>query len=293
MLRWRLLLGAIFIGALAGLCWLDVQAATPGIWLMPLALLLAILASQEVIGLCRAGGLQPSAGAVYLGNFLIVASNWAPWPVGHEGRLSQVQPLHGPLLVLGIGTLAAFLGAMRRYEKPGGSTANVAATILALVYVGFMLWFVVQLRLVWGMGALVSLLVVVKMGDTGAYAIGRLFGRHKMTPVLSPGKTLEGAVGALIFSMASSWAVFEWIVPRLVHDNVGKAPAWGWAVFGLVVGLVGVLGDLAESLLKRDVGRKDSSQWMPGFGGVLDILDAVLLAAPVAWALWLFGVVGR
>jgi phosphatidate cytidylyltransferase len=69
-------------------------------------------------------------------------------------------------------------------------------------------------------------------------------------------------------------------------------PWWGWIAFGLLVGGAGMVGDLAESLLKRDVGRKDSSTWMPGFGGVLDVLDSLLLSAPVAWACWAFGLVG-
>ena len=68
---------------------------------------------------------------------------------------------------------------------------------------------------------------------------------------------------------------------------------WGWIVFGLLVGAAGMVGDLAESLLKRDVGVKDSSTWMPGFGGVLDILDSLLLSAPVAWFCWATGIVGR
>ena len=70
------------------------------------------------------------------------------------------------------------------------------------------------------------------------------------------------------------------------------SPWWGWIAFGLLVGGAGMVGDLAESLLKRDVGRKDSSTWMPGFGGVLDVLDSLLLSAPVAWACWAFGLVG-
>ena len=73
---------------------------------------------------------------------------------------------------------------------------------------------------------------------------------------------------------------------------MGFHPWWGWILFGLLVGTVGLMGDLAESMLKRDVGRKDSSTWLPGLGGVLDVLDSILLAAPFAWACWALGLVG-
>ena len=132
------------------------------------------------------------------------------------------------------------------------------------------------------------------MGDTGAYTVGRLIGRHKMAPLISPGKTIEGALGALAFSCLGSWAAFKWIVPlAMKHPELQSHDTWRWIIFGLLVGAAGMLGDLAESLLKRDVGVKDSSTWMPGFGGVLDILDSLLLSAPVAWFCWASGLVGR
>jgi phosphatidate cytidylyltransferase len=124
----------------------------------------------------------------------------------------------------------------------------------------------------------------VKCGDIGAYAVGRLFGRTKLAPVLSPGKTIEGSLGGLAFACAAAYFTF-WAMA----DSTPKR--WGWLAYGLLVGTAGMLGDLAESLLKRDAGRKDSSTWMPGFGGVLDILDSVLLAAPVAYLCWVAQIV--
>jgi phosphatidate cytidylyltransferase len=203
-------------------------------------------------------------------------------------------------LVLAAGAILAFLGEMRRYEKPGGVTANLAGAVFAMVYVGLLFSFVVRLRLGWGIGALASLVIVVKMGDIGAYTIGRLFGRHKLAPVLSPAKTIEGALGAMVFATFGAWVVFSWLVPWLVQTSQpaylpeslnASGPGRGWILFGPAVGLAGMLGDLAESLVKRDVGRKDSSRWMPGFGGVLDILDSILLAAPVAYVFWFCGIV--
>ena len=99
---------------------------------------------------------------------------------------------------------------------------------------------------------------------------------------------IEGSAGGLAFACLGSWAAFHLLVPLGGRPN---APVWGWLAYGLLVGTAGMLGDLAESLLKRDLGRKDSSTWMPGFGGLLDVLDSILLAAPVAYLCWAFEMV--
>ncbi len=312
MLRWRLLLGAVLIAALIAVCWLDTWAAPtvlyaplPGLWLMPLALLASLLATGEVLALARAAGLQPVVWPIYVGNGLIVGGDWllvlarqllwrpngvpsSSWPFDH------LEQMLSPNWALAAGVILVFIAEMRRYEKPGKSLANVAAGLLALGYVGLLLSFAVSLRITWGVGALATWVIAVKMGDMGAYFTGRLLGRHKMCPVLSPGKTIEGAIGALVFSCLGSWLAFQFLVPAIAESRFGygRGPWWGWIAFGLLVGGAGMIGDLAESLLKRDVGRKDSSNWMPGFGGVLDILDSLLLAAPVAWFCWAYGVIG-
>jgi phosphatidate cytidylyltransferase len=296
MLRWRLTLGTLIIAALVGLFWLDYRATIPGIGLFPLLIVLVVLASQEVLDLARAGGLRPVAWVVYAGNLLIAAASWLPlvcWRASTEAPSALVASAltaEGTLLALGIAVLVAFCAEMYRYEKPGGAIANLAVTVFALIYVGVLLSLLVQLRVIWGLGALASLVVVVKIGDIGAYTVGRLIGRHKMSPAISPGKTMEGAAGALAFACLGSWATFTWLVPLLAPGS-RPGPWWGWIVFGLLLGMAGLLADLAESLLKRDVGRKDSSRWMPGFGGTLDIVDSLLLAAPVASACWAFGLV--
>ncbi len=149
------------------------------------------------------------------------------------------------------------------------------------------------------------MILFVKLGDTGAYTVGRLIGRHKVTPVLSPGKTWEGVAGAVVWAMLGGWAVATWWVPQLNSVEAASASAtpdhaWAslgsnipltarWIIYGGVMAIVGMLGDLAESLLKRDLGRKDSSDWLPGFGGTLDLLDSILFAGPVAYVVWRSG----
>ncbi|MGA2619129.1 MAG: phosphatidate cytidylyltransferase [Thermoguttaceae bacterium] len=167
-----------------------------------------------------------------------------------------------------------------------GALANCAGGVFALVYVGLMLAIAVQIRLGIGLFALAAWIITVKMGDIGAYTVGRLIGRHKLAPTISPGKTVEGAFGAVLFACLGSWsaAVFLplWLPGRCDILLVLSLLFY----FGPLMALAGMAGDLFESLLKRDAGCKDSSPWLPGFGGVLDIIDSLLLSAPVAWLLW-------
>jgi len=303
MLYWRLLLGTLIVAALVGLCWLDHVLAVPGLVLVPLAVVLAVLASGEIVTLVSAGGARPLGWIVLCGNTLLVLAAWLPAAMWSRTGAVSASPstfshpavaasAEGVLLTFGLVVLLAFVAEMYRYEKPGGVIANLAAAVFAVGYVGVLLSVVVLLRLAYGVAALASLVIVVKMGDTGAYTVGRIFGRHKMAPALSPGKTLEGAAGAMLFACAGSWATFAWLVPAVGPPGTMGGVPWGWLPFGLLVGLVGMVGDLAESLLKRDGGRKDSSRWMPGFGGILDLLDSVLPAAPVAYACWRLALVG-
>ena len=290
MLRWRFLLGTLIIAALVGLCWLDMTAPWPGLYLMPLAAGLGLLASRELLELAAAARIRPLRWTVYLGNLLVIAGGWGLSIGGLQTSVAGGAIL--PLFLIFAAVMLVLLGEMGRYRQPGGTTANVAAGVFAIIYIGVMLWFAVQLRVLWGIGAIASWVIVVKMGDTGAYFFGKLFGRHKMSPRISPGKTIEGAVGALVFATLGAWLAFRFVVPAT--NGVASAatgPWWGWIAFGVLVGAAGILGDLAESLLKRDAERKDSSEWMPGFGGVLDILDSLLLSAPVACFCWACGLV--
>jgi phosphatidate cytidylyltransferase len=217
--------------------------------------------------------------------------------------------------------LIAIIGELSRYQLPltqargpgesSGQTAtvNLALSVFAVAYAGGLMGFLVLLRLLngppwgndgrWGMVALLSLVVTVKMSDIGQYTVGRLIGRRKLAPAISPGKTWEGVLGGAAFAIVASWLVFYWAARFAPASNiaapVGSIAAGGKVaivVFAIAVAAAGLLGDLAESMLKRDAGMKDSSTWMPGFGGVLDLLDSLLGAAPVAYLLWVTRFVG-
>jgi phosphatidate cytidylyltransferase len=144
----------------------------------------------------------------------------------------------------------------------------------------------------WGMLALVSLIATVKMSDIGQYTVGRLIGRHKLAPKISPGKTWEGVAGGVVFAAVTSAYLVFWrpdmaqLRTSLNWESARAVLLVRATVYGALLAVAGMAGDLAESLLKRDAAMKDSSEWMPGFGGVLDLLDSLLVAAPVAYLFW-------
>lgn len=302
MLRWRLLVSALIIAPLVGLLILDYRLnfGAPGIWLWPLSVLFTLLGVAEVLDLLAAKQLRPVAWSVYAGAALVIAASLVPL-FGRLSGTSGVPPnpwvqLGWPLAALVIAVALAFLAEMARYQGPGGVIVNVSLAVFAVAYVAVLMTFLIALRLYhdngWGMAALVSVIFVTKMSDTGAYACGRLFGRHKMAPVLSPKKTIEGGIGGLVTACLCSWLFFATLLPAIAGPGSQTPPLWACLVYGTVVGVAGVIGDLSESLLKRDMERKDSSRWMPGLGGVLDVLDSLLLAAPAGYLCWLSGLLG-
>jgi phosphatidate cytidylyltransferase len=295
MLRWRLLLSAVFIAALVGLCWLDLHAERPGIVLLPLAIVAALLAAGELLAMFRKRGHEPLSWVVYGGVLLTVVAAALPglWPAIAAG--SAIQSVGWIAVGLAIGLLVAFAGELNRYDGSGRATLNLSLAIFAMMYVGGLMGFLVQLRLFgggsgrMGMHALVSMIAIVKMSDIGQYTAGRLFGKHKLAPTLSPGKTWEGVAGGALFACLAAWLAGH----AAHHEGVISSEQWiRTIVYALALVAAGIVGDLIESLLKRDAGVKDSSAWMPGFGGVLDLIDSLLGAAPVAYLFWAMGWVG-
>lgn len=295
MLRWRLTLGAVFIGLLVALFWIDAHGIGdwhyPGIALIPLALLLTVGGTQEYLSMVRSREPNVLRCPLYAGNIALVAT---------AAIRNPYASLNWQLAVFACAFLLHVVIEIFRYDKDQSTrvTERLGLGVLGLIYIGLLMSFVVRLRLVGdaSLFPLISMLVVVKMADIGAYTIGRLFGKHKLAPKLSPGKTREGLVGGVLFSAIGAVAlvfITLKVLPPLdkshaVH-TVLRASHWLLAAYVITVSLTGTLGDLIESLLKRDFGRKDSSDWMPGFGGVLDLIDSPLLAAPVAWAFWHWG----
>lgn len=300
MLRWRLLVSALMIAPLVGLLVLDYRCnfGVPGIWLWPLPVLFTLLGVAEVLDLLAAKNHRPAAWSVYAGAALVIGASLVPLfsRAAGEATPDPLATLAWPLAALVVAIALAFVAEMARYRQPGGVIVNVALAVFAVAYVAVLMTFLNALRGYhdngWGMAAVVSLIFVTKMSDTGAYAFGRLFGRHKMAPVLSPKKTIEGGIGGLVTAWFCSWLFFATLLPHLAGADAPVPPLWACLVYGTVVAIAGAVGDLSESLLKRDMERKDSSRWMPGLGGILDVLDSLLLAAPAGYFCWISGILG-
>jgi phosphatidate cytidylyltransferase len=300
MLRWRFLLGTVIVAALVGLCWLDWRATRPGIVLLPVAFVLAILAAGELLAMFRKRGYDPLAWVVYGGALVAVLAAAAPGLCPFRASNTSVDS-HGWLaLGMSAGLILAIVGEMRRYDGSGRATVNLSLAVFAIVYAGGLVGFLVQLRLFnggdghLGMFALVSLIAIVKMSDIGQYTAGRLFGKHKLAPAISPGKTWEGVAGGVAFALVTAWLVTKFIAPAMLGAGQSPSvPLLRLAIYSLALVAAGIVGDLAESLLKRDAGVKDSSTWLAGYGGVLDLVDSLLGAAPVAYLFWALGWVGR
>ena len=291
MLHWRLLLGFLFIGALTLLFWFDIGTGVPGIFLFPLALLITPLAAGEIVQLITFRDLQPVRWTIYVGTIMVVGATAVPhfWP--EQPPNCPLGNLGWPLLAFVLAMILAIAGEGIRFAPGRASSVNLSLTIFAIFYIGILMSFVVQLRFVggseWNGLPLIAMLIVVKACDIGAYTVGRLIGKHKLAPMLSPGKTIEGLAGGILIAIVGSWFAFS-VLPVWIALDPSRLPWWWIVTFGLLVGSAGILGDLLESMLKRCAHCKDSSSWMPGFGGILDLLDSPLLAAPVAYLLWVF-----
>lgn len=278
----------------------------------PLAIGGAFLAAGELVRLFERTPQTPAPSryVVIPGAVLTVLAACAPmtWPIGAEASDGSAASAIGRVGWVAVGLAAAgfgvFCAEMLRYRQPGSATMRLALAIFGIAYAGGLMGFVVQLRLLrggpwgddgrWGMLALLSMIVVVKTNDIGAYFTGRLCGRTKLAPLLSPGKTWEGVAGGFALSTVATMGMLGPLAAAIGCPSPRGLPAWigGCLVYALLVGAAGIVGDLAVSLMKRDGDAKHSSTWMPGFGGVLDVLDSILFAAPVAFLLWLARVIG-
>lgn len=296
----RAIMAVVLLLSFAALAWADANGfmgVAPGWWLLPILVVFAVGGVNEVTHLFGTHDLLISAWTLRGGvvaTFVAVAVGTQASAVQASGG-SAAAPLGWAVAAFTMAVGSLFLLEIVGYRPQGRSLERLAAGVFILAYLGMPMAFMVGLRLICienlgaeqrgpghlGILPLVSMVAVVKAGDILAYVVGSLVGSTKMAPVLSPGKTWEGAVASLAGSVAASWCVLHGL------GRVVPAQPWGgWLAYGLLVGGAGMLGDLAESLIKREGGTKDSGHSLGGLGGVLDLIDSLLFAAPVAWALW-------
>ena len=298
MLRWRLVSAAVIIAILVTFCWLDYNfnSSRPGLWLLPICVVMCALAATELHDLLSTHKDNESRWVAQIGVLLVVIPSILPILRHGYHATTSVCRLEWSVFGLVGAIILTFACEMRRYRQTQGVVARIATTMLVVIYVGLLGCFLCALRTFrgneWGMLALLSMIIVVKSADIGAYAVGRLIGHHRLAPVLSPNKTVEGAIGGTLAGCLGAWLMFDVFGPRLVPHDLLSTPWVNWATYGVILSLAGLLGDLCESLIKRERNTKNSSGWLPGLGGILDLTDSIFLAAPAAYACWCFGLVG-
>ncbi len=259
------------------------------------AAIVALLTIHEFLKLTESYGVQPLRWPTYVFAgifFLLLALN-----VGNEKPL-----LSTAIFVYCIGFAAAvapflfLVCAMRNHELSSGYPA-AAASVFAFTYIALPMGMLVQLRQQWaGAFYVLYLLLVVWAGDIFAYFVGKAIGRHLMSPRISPKKTWEGAAASMVASVGVGWLLFRYSQPLcstllgwgLITRRDGlfglEQPAMGPVILlTIALNVAAQLGDLVESLIKRGAGVKDSGAILPGHGGMLDRIDALLFAAPVLW----------
>jgi len=250
----RILSGLVLIAIVIG-----VVGFLPSWGTLALAGLLLGAAVHEYFPLVERGAPLPRT-------LVLVATAVVALAVGFWPGAPVEAALLAAMLVVG----AQAVGSLRPDEDVA---RRVAVTLLPVLYLGVPVGAVLAVRHLWGAGALFALLFTIMASDTAQYYGGRLMGRRLLAPVISPKKTVEGALSGFVAGAVVLPVLGVWWLPWL--------PAWTLAIAGVTLAAAGIVGDLFESLLKRSAGVKDASALIPGHGGVLDRLDSLLFAGPV------------
>ncbi len=259
------------------------------------AALVALLAVQELLKLVEFYGIRPLPWSTYgyvAVFFLLLAIN----PGGDKPLLSTAIFIYSTAFAAALAPFFFLTLAMRRISLSGAFPAALASSF-AFAYIALPLAFLVQIRQQWA-GALLILFLLLNVwaGDIFAYFVGRSLGRHLMAPRISPKKTWEGALASLLASLTVGAVLYNYALPisstllnwHLIQRRDGffalqKPPLTPVLLLAASINLAAQLGALVESLIKRGAGVKDSGTLLPGHGGMLDRIDALLFAAPVLW----------
>ncbi len=304
MLVQRLFYGALLIAGLVLIFWGDYGFANApsnpneaadlrcGSIIPLVVLLLAVFGTLETLSLARAAGYMPMGKIVLIG---VVVLNVIPWLVPAVVPDARQGAFGWELIVFMLATMAVGVMQVVRHRTERG-IGDISVSIMILAYMGILLSMVTALRAslpgTVGTLAVLYFIAVVKCTDIGAYFAGRAIGKTKLIPAISPGKTVEGLAGGFVLAIVVSLVlarVLPWPTPAAGGSAISPFQA---VLFGAVIAMIGQLGDLVESVFKRDATSKDSGNVIPAFGGILDLLDSPAFAAPVAYLLlsfWLGG----
>ena len=283
MLKHRIISGIAFGVGLV----LAVSYLPPMLTLLVLLVLSSVAQLEFYNLLAKAGIPVMKRVGLMCGGVLI----WATiWTCGRESVGPAEVGVWNQFVLLGIVIVLFVSQFVRRQE--GNPITSIACTLLGVIYVPYLFNFITRLAYGWDSavtgtevgetGRLLVLygVVVAKATDVGAYAVGRLIGRHKLIPRISPKKTWEGFIGGVVVAVLASFIFIHVTDGHLGKLVVGKLDT---LILGLLLSLSGVIGDLFESMLKRAADAKDSGVVIPGMGGLLDVLDSLLFSMPVLY----------
>jgi phosphatidate cytidylyltransferase len=252
-----------------------VAIAVATVWFAPPAAFFAVAEVLLLLGFIEYTRLASAAGAqiptVAAGVVTLLTSIGVSATARVDDVVTGTAIALDAILMSGFVLLASITLSTWRGERDALSRASAA--LFPALYLGLPVGAMVALRSLRGREALFLLLLTVMVSDTAQYYSGRAFGRRLLAPAVSPKKTVEGAVGGIVFGTAIFTIVGAWWLPGI--------PAVLRGLVGATLAVLGIVGDLFESMLKRSAGVKDSSALIPGHGGVLDRLDALLFAAPI------------
>ncbi|MGQ0626482.1 MAG: phosphatidate cytidylyltransferase [Phycisphaerales bacterium] len=305
----RLLLGPVMIAAFVLLMWADerLEAAPlpealrflslpdgstpPGLVLLAAGLLIGARAAIELARMFKATGTPASRRVVVFSAILGIVAGGLTIGSATRSAGSAIFRAHGGTVFATAGVLVVIVALLihTRHQTIKGACGAVGAALTAFVYAGITLGFLMALRTEFSAWVVAGVVMTAKTCDIGAYFTGRAFGRHKLIPWVSPGKTWEGLIGGMLTS-GSVGAGLAAIAVSVAQsggtagglENVHLTSLHGF-IAGALLGLTAQLGDLSASVLKRDAGVKDSGRLLPGFGGVIDVIDSLVLAGPVAF----------
>jgi phosphatidate cytidylyltransferase len=291
-MKTRLIIGPLLIALVAGLFWMDATLLSRPSGFIILAGAAGLLCVHEAAALLTLAGLAVDRMALFTGSIVLLGG-----ASGAPGHASWAVVLADAAFLTAATTCFVLLLVCSRniwHPDVKRFPQVLAGTMTAFIYAGVPPALLIAVRRLetpgdphLGMWLILTLIVCVRLGaDTCAYFAGKAFGRRKLIPHVSPGKTVEGLLGGFIGAVGLGWACFA-VMPGLSREFA----LWEMLVFAGAVGLVAPVGDLAESALKRAAGVKDSGKLLPEFGGVLDVIDGLLLTGPLLYLvlLWRLG----
>ncbi|MEI9866434.1 MAG: phosphatidate cytidylyltransferase [Limisphaerales bacterium] len=272
VILWTVILTAMFSNR---------ELISNGVFLLLMGLL-AFAGLAEFYGMVEKRGIMCFKGCGLTGGVLLMIGTFlnVTGQIGTHDSPARVNDFETSFLIIFVLGLC-----VRQFISKTNTTGiiSISVTLFGLMYVPWLLNFIQKINFFPGLGGdgkyyVLYFLIVTKFSDMGAYAIGSLIGRHKMIPRISPGKTWEGFGGAIVVSTGASLAFVYFFGAHMYGMNSLHA-----IILGVVLSSTAVIGDLIESLFKRETGVKDSGSFFPGIGGILDLLDSLLFNAPIMY----------